>query len=72
MQAITRNQAKVLRLIARSIDQTGIQPSYRDICVRFGWSSPNAVKTTMDSLERLGLIKRRGSRAVEFDWKSYL
>lgn len=69
---MTDKQFELLRHIARSIDRTGAQPSYRDLCKDFGWSSPNAVKSAMDSLEKKGFIRRIGSRAIAFDWKSYL
>jgi SOS-response transcriptional repressor LexA len=69
---LTLKQINILRSIARSIDRNGTQPSYREICKEYGWVSPNAVKETVDALERNGVVRRMGARAIAFDWREYL
>lgn len=68
---LSEGQLKILRHIAQSIDQTGCQPSYRDICEAMGYSSPNAVRGHVEALVRKGLVKKRGARAIEFDWRLF-
>lgn len=69
---LTEKQLKLLRFIAKSIDESGCQPSYRDMCDEFGWSSPNAVVSFMNALEKKGVVERLGARAIKFDWRYYL
>lgn len=68
---LTQTQVQMLRYIAQCIDQTGCQPSYRDICKQMGYASPNAVAGHMNALVRKGLVKKRGARAIEFDWRLF-
>lgn len=70
--SVTKSQMKILKYIAKSIDETGCQPSYRDMCVKFGWSSPNMPASCIDDLERKGVVVKKGARALEFDWRYYL
>lgn len=69
---VTGTQMKILKYVAKSIDETGVQPSYRDMCVHFGWASPNMPACCIDDLEKKGIVTKRGSRAIEFDWRYYL
>ena len=68
---ISETQLKILRHIAQSIDLTGCQPSYRDICEVMGYASPNAVHGHIEALAKKGLVKKRGARAIEFDWRLF-
>ena len=68
---LTQPQVDLLKFIAQCIDQTGCQPSYRDICRQMGYASPNTVAGHMNALVRKGLIKKRGARAIEFDWRLF-
>lgn len=45
----------------------GPPPSYRDMGLWMGWSSPNTVYEVLDRLEARGYIRRSGarSRAIE-------
>jgi len=69
---LTNQQRRVLSCIAKSIDRYGFQPSYRDIMKRFGFASPGAVTGHLKAAEKKGACKRRGSRALEFEWREYL
>jgi SOS-response transcriptional repressor LexA len=69
---ISEAQLKLLRCIAKSINATGCQPSYRDLCRELGWASPNYPRELLARLAKSGLVKRRGARALEFDWRAYI
>jgi SOS-response transcriptional repressor LexA len=70
--SINNSQKKILEYIAHCIDETGCQPSYRDICKEMGWKSPHMPAQCIDKLEAKGLVKKRGARSVEFDWRAYV
>ena len=55
---ITRKQKLVLDFIIKTIDETGIAPTVRDICEGLGLSSPSTVHTHLNTLEEKGFIKR--------------
>lgn len=55
---ITKKQKAVLDFIARTIDETGIAPTVRDICEGLGLSSPSTVHVHLKTLEDKGLIHR--------------
>ena len=69
---ISRTQLRLLQYIAKCIDETGCQPSYREICKEFGWASINAPSTFLNALEKKGVVEKVGPRAVRFDWRFYL
>lgn len=69
---ISNSQKRILEYIAKCIDETGCQPSYRDICVAMGWSSPNMPAQCLEKLAKSGVITKRGARAVEFDWRAFV
>jgi SOS-response transcriptional repressor LexA len=70
--SLTKKQQKILTFIARSVCKLGYQPSYREIAKRFGYGSASAVSTHLAACERKGACVRRGSRAVQFQWRKYL
>jgi|Laugresu1bdmlbdd_1035124.scaffolds.fasta_scaffold00153_15 SOS-response transcriptional repressor LexA len=70
--SINNSQKKILEYIAKCIDRTGCQPSYRDICKAMGWSSPNMPAQCIDKLAEKGVVKKHGARSVEFDWRAYI
>ncbi|MDO5042811.1 MAG: transcriptional repressor LexA [Slackia sp.] len=55
---ITKKQKAVLDFIAKTIDETGIAPTVRDICEGLGLSSPSTVHVHLKTLEDKGLIRR--------------
>jgi hypothetical protein len=36
-----------------------------------GYASPNAVHGHIEALAKKGLVKKRGARAIEFDWRLF-
>ena len=71
---LTARETRVLNFVAQAIDNSGIQPSYREICTAFGWTSPNSVASIVKNMERKKVITTQPgrSRAICFKWKEYL
>ncbi len=55
---ITKKQKAVLDFITKTLDETGIAPTVRDICEGLGLSSPSTVHAHLKSLEEKGFIRR--------------
>ena len=55
---ITKKQKAVLDFIEKTIDETGIAPTVRDICNGLGLSSPSTVHVHLKTLEDKGFIRR--------------
>ena len=55
---ITKKQKAVLDFIEKTIDETGIAPTVRDICSGLGLSSPSTVHVHLKTLEEKGFIRR--------------
>lgn len=55
---ITKKQKAVLDFITKTIDETGIAPTVRDICDGLGLSSPSTVHVHLNTLEDKGYIHR--------------
>jgi len=51
-----------LYLFIRRKSESGPVPTFRQIAVRFGLKSTNAVMDHIKRLERLGFVRRSGSR----------
>ncbi len=78
MLKLSRRQNEILNLIRRQIEKNGLPPTRADICVAFGFSSPNAAEAHLRTLERKGMIEMtpgasrgirliaQGARAPEF------
>jgi len=67
--ALTNPQQMVLRFLEERNDNGKSPPTYREICKRFGYSSPKAAADHVAALERKGLVTRdkghaRGLRLV--------
>lgn len=71
-QPLTDREAKVLSYIARCIDATGCQPSYREICAYFKWNSVNSVASIVVNCMAKGAVWKTGVRGVQFSWRDYL
>jgi repressor LexA len=52
----TETQAELYDFIVQFTKSNGFQPSFREIMSEFGWSSPNAVSTTIKALQQKGWI----------------
>lgn len=58
---LTERQREVLDFIVAFSGEHGYPPSFRDIGLKFGWSSPNAVLGFIRALETKGFIARHFS-----------
>lgn len=67
----TPTELELLVEIAKSIDKTGVQPSYRQLATRFNYASLNSIHQKLRALQTKRLVKLSGYRGVEFDWRSY-
>lgn len=72
----TRQQLRVLGVIATAIRQQGYPPSLRDICKVFGWSATNAASEHIHRLQRHGLLAPVGdtfgkARALQITARGY-
>ncbi len=68
-QALTARQAEVYRHIYETTRDTGVQPSIRDLMVRFEIGSPNGVANILAYIVGKGYIARDGlrhSRSLRF------
>jgi SOS-response transcriptional repressor LexA len=72
LQEISELEMRLLTTVADCISEHGYQPSYRELADAWGWSSPGYVLQLACSLEKKGVLKRRGSRALEFDWRDWI
>ena len=56
--ALTTKQKRIYDFICDHIQSTGYPPTIRDICKKFGISSPNGVMCHLKALEKKGKINR--------------
>jgi repressor LexA len=61
MEELTERQKKVLKLIAKMIEERGFPPSVREIGRALGISSLRGVTGHLDGLERKGYIRRNST-----------
>ena len=54
---LTARQEEILRLIERSIEETGYPPTRVEISARLGFKSPNAAETHLRALAKKGAIE---------------
>lgn len=69
---LSKLERKLLHHIAKHIDTRGYQPSYREIADDWGYRSPGYIATLVSKLEKRGVVKAIGQRALAFDHHSYL
>jgi SOS-response transcriptional repressor LexA len=71
---IAPSEMKMLRIVAKSINETGTQPSMREIARRLGYAVPGYVHLMVKNLERKGFVEHRGgkSKSIIFNWREYL
>jgi len=60
-------EIKLYKFIRKSTLDNGYQPSIREMCTHFGYSSPNSVAEILTTLRAKGYIETTGqSRAIKF------
>lgn len=61
-------------MVARSIDETGTQPSIREMADAMGYSVHGYIQQMINSLVAKGVIECRPGRAksIIFKWRKYL
>jgi repressor LexA len=63
---INDKRDQILEYVKSHITEKGFAPSIREICRKFGFSSPRSGQKYLESLEEQGLIKRAGvSRGIK-------
>jgi repressor LexA len=69
-QRITRRQRQVLEFIEQHMLEKGYPPSVREIGEAVGLTSPSTVHSHLNSLQRLGYLRRDPTkpRAIEVRW----
>lgn len=67
---ISERQRNILDYISTTTEQRGYPPSVREIGNAVGLTSPSTVHTHLNTLERLGYIRRDPNRprAIEIRW----
>lgn len=67
---LTDRQMEVLRFIERTVGDRGYPPSVREIGTAVGLTSPSTVHTHLETLQRLGYLRKDPSkpRAIEVRW----
>lgn len=70
--ALNETEEKMLKFVAKTIDQHGYQPSMREIADELGYSGAAYVPRLVASCMRKGVVReQRGARAIVFDWRDY-
>ncbi len=66
MQALTRQQGRILDFIKRCADRAGMPPTLTEICEEFGFSVPASAAQHLKAIEQKGFIKllRGTSRGI--------
>ena len=65
-KSLTRSQQEVLAFLKRFIKKNGYPPSVREIGAAVGFTSSSTVHAHLQSLERMGFIKRDAKHARAF------
>ncbi len=67
-----KRKTLLLRIIARSVNKYGCQPSYRELAESLGYFSTGYVQLLIKEMERDKLVVSMGARALSFKWRDYL
>jgi repressor LexA len=67
---LTERQREILAWLVRYIDQHGYSPTLREVCMAFGFASPNGAVCHLVSMQRKGWVtwnekKSRTIRVLE-------
>jgi len=71
-KGLTPREYQLLVLVARSIDKTGVQPSYRQLAQRLGYTSLNFISQMVKNLVRKREVTQCGARGLSYNWRAYL
>jgi len=69
---LTERELYLLWYVASSINDTGVQPTYRDIQKFMGYKSTNSVMSFIQGLLLKGVIWETTGHGFKFDWKAYV
>jgi repressor LexA len=63
---LTERQREILNWLARYIDQHGYSPTLRELCLAFGFASPNGAVCHLVAMQRKGWVtwNERQSRTI--------
>jgi SOS-response transcriptional repressor LexA len=62
----------LLRMIARSVDKYGFQPSYREIASALGYESVGYVHHLIGEMQAERRVVSKGARALQFKWREFV
>lgn len=68
---LTNAEYALLQLVAREIQESGLQPTYRQIQTKMGYKSINSVATIIKNLLLKGVVWESTGHGIAFDWKAY-
>lgn len=71
-KGITPREFELLTLVADSIDQTGVQPSYRKLAQLFGYKSLNFIAQMVRNLVKKKEVTNYGARGISYNWRNYV
>ena len=71
-KGLTPREHELLVLIADSIDQTGVQPSYRELARLFGYKSLNFIAQMVKNLVKKKEVTNCGARGISYNWRTYV
>lgn len=60
---LTSRQREILTFISEHIDNNGFPPTRNELCLRFGYRSPNAAESHLRALARKGVIQLERGRS---------
>lgn len=68
-KGLTKRQEEILYFIIQQVNEGGFPPTLKEVAIRFGLSSANAVRDHLLALERKGYLRREAekSRALTLD-----
>jgi SOS-response transcriptional repressor LexA len=66
LEPISGRQREVFEYVAEFVDTNGFCPTFREVCQRFRWASPNAATLHVRRLQARGWLTRtpRGARSL--------
>ena len=71
-KGLTPREHQLLVVVAESIDRTGVQPSYRQLAQRLGYTSLNFIAQMVKNLVRKREVTQCGARGLSYNWRAYL
>jgi len=71
-KGLTPREHELLIVIADSIDQKGVQPSYRELARLFRYKSLAFIAQMVKNLVKKKEVTVCGARGISFNWRSYV